>query len=43
MNTNRPSDVQKEIDNCDLLWTNEHEAEVIKILASSKSGDVSTL
>lgn len=34
-------DVQTDIENCDLLWTTEHEAEVIKILqARSSSGDV---
>lgn len=39
MNSN--SDIQREIDNCNNLCTNEHEAEVISILqARSNSGDV---
>lgn len=35
------SDIEKEIENCDLLWTDEHETEVINSLqARSNSGDV---
>lgn len=34
-------DIQQEIENCDLLWTDEHEAEVIKsVQAKSNSGEI---
>lgn len=37
------SDVQKYIEKCDLLWTNDHEVEAIKILLARSSSGTTTI